>query len=176
MRRTRIVLVSLVLALTAAACGSDASPDGAVDAGGSTEPTTAEAGAFPVSIEHAFGTTEIDEAPERVVTWGWGSTEAALALEHDAADDQRARGVVAPAVHVEAVAHPQLGPTALVSHGSAPVPHAGLHGHEVVRGGDLGVGGLAVDDLHRPADGLDEGGVVGALGAGVVRRPQDGGC
>jgi iron complex transport system substrate-binding protein len=33
-----------------------------------------------VSIDHAFGTTEIPEEPERVVTWGWGSTDAAIAL------------------------------------------------------------------------------------------------
>ncbi|MET1042924.1 MAG: iron-siderophore ABC transporter substrate-binding protein [Microbacteriaceae bacterium] len=35
----------------------------------------------PVSIEHAFGETEISAAPERVVTLGWGSTDAALALD-----------------------------------------------------------------------------------------------
>jgi len=42
--------------------------------------TAASDGAFPVTIEHAFGETEIAAAPERVATWGWGSTEAALAL------------------------------------------------------------------------------------------------
>lgn len=41
---------------------------------------TATGDAFPVSVAHAFGETEIDAAPERVVTWGWGSTEAAIAL------------------------------------------------------------------------------------------------
>lgn len=35
---------------------------------------------FPVTIEHAFGETEIPAQPERVVTWGWGSADAALAL------------------------------------------------------------------------------------------------
>ncbi len=40
----------------------------------------AESGSFPVAIEHAFGETEIDAAPERVVTLGWGSTDAAVAL------------------------------------------------------------------------------------------------
>lgn len=37
-------------------------------------------GTFPVTIAHAFGETEIAAEPERVATWGWGSTEAALAL------------------------------------------------------------------------------------------------
>lgn len=36
--------------------------------------------AFPVSIEHAFGSTEIAEEPQRVVAWGWGSADAAIAL------------------------------------------------------------------------------------------------
>lgn len=36
--------------------------------------------AFPVTVEHAFGETVIPESPERVVTWGWGSADAAIAL------------------------------------------------------------------------------------------------
>ncbi len=39
-----------------------------------------EAGAFPVSIPHAFGETEIGAEPDRVVTLGWGSTDAAIAV------------------------------------------------------------------------------------------------
>jgi iron complex transport system substrate-binding protein len=80
MRRTRIVIAGLVLALTAAGCGSSDEPSSSGAEPGTTD-TTAEVGAFPVRIDHAYGTTEIDEAPERVVTWGWGSTEAALALD-----------------------------------------------------------------------------------------------
>lgn len=51
--------------------GTDASADGAAEG---------EAASFPVAIEHAFGTTEIPQEPARVVTWGWGSTEAAIAV------------------------------------------------------------------------------------------------
>lgn len=36
--------------------------------------------AFPVTVEHAFGETVIEDSPERVVTWGWGSADAAIAL------------------------------------------------------------------------------------------------
>ncbi len=77
-RRTRLTrlalpLGALLLALPLAACGSDDSEDDT--AGGS------EAAAFePVTVEHVFGETEITEQPERVVTWGWGSPDAALAL------------------------------------------------------------------------------------------------
>lgn len=35
---------------------------------------------LPVTIKHAFGETVIPGAPQRVVTWGWSSTEAAIAL------------------------------------------------------------------------------------------------
>lgn len=35
---------------------------------------------FPVTIKHAHGETIIAAAPQRVVTWGWSSTEAAIAL------------------------------------------------------------------------------------------------
>lgn len=56
----RIVLTIVALLLAAAA------------------PATAQS--FPVTIEHAFGETVIPAAPERIVTWGWSSTEAAIAL------------------------------------------------------------------------------------------------
>jgi len=35
---------------------------------------------FPVTIKHAHGETVIPAAPQRVVTWGWSSSEAAIAL------------------------------------------------------------------------------------------------
>jgi iron complex transport system substrate-binding protein len=52
-------------------------------AGTSETPATGEeaaSGAFPVTIEHAFGETVIDEEPTRVATWGWASADAAIAL------------------------------------------------------------------------------------------------
>jgi iron complex transport system substrate-binding protein len=45
-----------------------------------TETETPAGDTFPVTIEHAFGETTIDAAPERVVAWGWGSADAAIAL------------------------------------------------------------------------------------------------
>lgn len=35
---------------------------------------------FPVTIEHAYGTTTIEAEPERIVTWGWAAQDAAIAL------------------------------------------------------------------------------------------------
>jgi iron complex transport system substrate-binding protein len=78
-RGWRLLAILPVLALALAACGDD---DGA-DASGSADDTSPEAGeaAFPVTVEHAFGETVIDAAPTRVVTWGWGSADAAIALD-----------------------------------------------------------------------------------------------
>jgi iron complex transport system substrate-binding protein len=78
--RRRLLVVcaaGLVTAMALAACGGD---DG--DGGGqvSRNAASADAEAFPVTIEHKFGTTEIPEPPERVVTVGYGEDDFALAL------------------------------------------------------------------------------------------------
>ncbi|WP_439593180.1 ABC transporter substrate-binding protein [Microbacterium sp.] len=41
--------------------------------------TGASAG-FPVTFEHIYGETTIETKPERIATWGWGATDAVLAL------------------------------------------------------------------------------------------------
>ncbi|WP_136708664.1 iron-siderophore ABC transporter substrate-binding protein [Agromyces sp. H66] len=72
-RRTPAVIAAAAASVLAlAGCSAPASGDGGAAA--------ASDGAFPVTIAHAFGETEISAEPERVATWGWGSTEAALAL------------------------------------------------------------------------------------------------
>ena len=77
---------ALLLGACGAGGGSAAPSSGAARAGADSTTTAAPSsdattsGAYPVTIEHAFGETTIEEAPERVVTWGWGSTDAALAL------------------------------------------------------------------------------------------------
>ncbi|WP_182112832.1 MULTISPECIES: iron-siderophore ABC transporter substrate-binding protein [unclassified Actinotalea] len=74
-RRAAALLVAATTALTLAACGGTA--DDGDEAGAAT---SEESSAFPVTIEHALGTTTIEEEPERVVTLGWGSQDTALAL------------------------------------------------------------------------------------------------
>ncbi|CAM3145347.1 iron-siderophore ABC transporter substrate-binding protein [Tsukamurella hominis] len=69
--RTALALAAATALVTGtAACGSGSPTD---------EHAQHDAG-FPVSITSALGTTEIKARPERVVTLGWGSTEAAIAL------------------------------------------------------------------------------------------------
>lgn len=42
--------------------------------------TAAFAQAFPVTLDHAWGSTTIEAEPARIVTWGWGNEDAAIAL------------------------------------------------------------------------------------------------
>ncbi|NMR21002.1 iron-siderophore ABC transporter substrate-binding protein [Cellulomonas fimi] len=71
-------LVAVVATLGALAlAGCSGSPAG--DPPPST-PAAAQEGAFPVTIEHALGSATIEKQPERVVTWGWGAADAAIAL------------------------------------------------------------------------------------------------
>ena len=67
---SRLAAVLLVLAL--AACGDDDDS--------SSPSSTKTAGAFPVKVQHKYGTTEVKEAPKRVVTVGYTDQDAVLAL------------------------------------------------------------------------------------------------
>jgi len=73
LRRSLVVAAIAATALALTACATNPGDD--------TEAAdVAATGEFPVTLTHALGETEITEAPERVATWGWGSTEAAIAL------------------------------------------------------------------------------------------------
>lgn len=75
MRSRPLAAVAVVVSAAFALSACSSSPE-------SSEPqgSTAEAGEFPVVIEHALGTTTIDEAPERVATVAWANQEVPLAL------------------------------------------------------------------------------------------------
>jgi iron complex transport system substrate-binding protein len=68
----RLLPAVLALGLGLTACGSD--PVSEPDAGASAD------GAFPVTIENRFGTTEIPAEPQRVVTVGFNDQDFVLAL------------------------------------------------------------------------------------------------
>lgn len=77
LRRTRLLAATsaaALLVLTGCTTGSTAS-----DSKAQVE-TKADANAFPVTIEHAFGETTIEAEPERVATLGWSDQDHALAL------------------------------------------------------------------------------------------------
>ncbi|ADB30422.1 periplasmic binding protein [Kribbella flavida DSM 17836] len=73
--RPLALLVVPLLALTA--CGSGDEPDSAAQPGAAS---SAESGAFPVSIKNKYGTAELKAEPKRVVTVGLVEQDALLAL------------------------------------------------------------------------------------------------
>jgi iron complex transport system substrate-binding protein len=77
MLRPRFVAGLLVAAtaLTGCATGSADEKKDTPDA-----KSAVDAGAFPVTIEHAFGETTIEEEPKRVATLGWTDQDAVLSL------------------------------------------------------------------------------------------------
>jgi iron complex transport system substrate-binding protein len=90
MRRARLLTVATAatLALTLSACGSDDdseatgsdAPASSDSSGADSGDDDAEASAFPVTIEHAYGETTIEAKPERVATVAWANHEVPLAL------------------------------------------------------------------------------------------------
>lgn len=76
--RTAVAAALAAGALVGCSTGSTGSSDAATDAPSAT--TSTDAGAFPVTIEHAYGETVIDAEPTRVATLGWSDQDVALAL------------------------------------------------------------------------------------------------
>jgi iron complex transport system substrate-binding protein len=73
MRAKRLLGTATILAgLVAAGCGGNDDP--------ASQQTGSASGAFPVTIEHARGSTTIEGAPERIVVVGYTDHETLLAL------------------------------------------------------------------------------------------------
>lgn len=84
--KQRTLLILILATLLLAACGAPAAPaettnpSPAVANSPSPEATPSTATAFPVTIEHKFGSTEIARRPERVVALGYSDQDPMLAL------------------------------------------------------------------------------------------------
>jgi iron complex transport system substrate-binding protein len=74
LRAPRLFALAAAVSMTAAlgACSTAANEPGTG--------TSSSAGAEPITIEHAFGTTTLSEKPERVATVAWANQEVPLAL------------------------------------------------------------------------------------------------
>ena len=82
-RLTAAIIATAALALTGCSGGAaqsgDAATSGDTQSSGASSTTLAD-GTFPVTIEHAYGSTTIESQPERVATVAWGNHEVPLAL------------------------------------------------------------------------------------------------
>ncbi|RIQ11393.1 iron-siderophore ABC transporter substrate-binding protein [Jiangella rhizosphaerae] len=76
----RLALVLAVSLLLLAACGGDDDGSGGTATSEPDPSADAGAGEFPASVEHRYGTTELSEAPERIVTLGFSDQDAVLAF------------------------------------------------------------------------------------------------
>ena len=75
--------IAAAAAVVLAATGLSACSTGSTAAGGDSSASSAskaEAGAFPVTVEHAYGETTIEEEPTRVVALGWSDPDVVLSL------------------------------------------------------------------------------------------------
>lgn len=75
MRLTLVIAAAGAAALALAGCAGASGSAGPSDSAAAGEQT-----GFPVTIDSALGSTTIEAAPTRVATWGWGATDAVLAL------------------------------------------------------------------------------------------------
>ena len=79
--RRSVVLTALALpALTGLAACSGGSTTATSGSTASDGGSAADAGAFPVTVEHIYGTTEIPAAPTRIATVSWVNGDTVLAL------------------------------------------------------------------------------------------------
>ncbi|HST38682.1 MAG TPA: iron-siderophore ABC transporter substrate-binding protein [Conexibacter sp.] len=77
--RLACAAIALALALAFAACGSD-DDSSETSPAASTTTGTAAAEAFPVSVRHKFGVTEVPAEPKRIVSVGLTEHDTVLAL------------------------------------------------------------------------------------------------
>ncbi|WP_235839487.1 ABC transporter substrate-binding protein [Corynebacterium urinipleomorphum] len=81
MKRLTVLVSAFAAAAAFSACSAETQDPGS--ASSSSTSASQSSGDFqPVTIEHALGTAEIKEKPERIVTIGQGSAELAIAMGH----------------------------------------------------------------------------------------------
>ena len=69
-----------VLALALTACGGASAKDTTDTAGTTSAAAQGASDSFPVTVDHAFGSTTIEQAPTRVATVSWVNADVSIAL------------------------------------------------------------------------------------------------
>ncbi|MBG6184130.1 iron complex transport system substrate-binding protein [Arthrobacter sp. CAN_A214] len=77
LRMRGLFAAAAIAVLSLSACSTGPADGGSVATGGNDD---GAADAFPVTIEHAFGETTIEEKPERIATVSWVNADVSLAL------------------------------------------------------------------------------------------------
>ena len=77
-RHIGIIAAALVCVSGLAACSTGSNDETSKDEGATS--SKVEEGAYPVTIEHVFGETTLEEEPKRVATLGWSDQDHVLAL------------------------------------------------------------------------------------------------
>lgn len=77
--RLHPIAATAAIALAGALALSGCSGASRADAAGDSS-APGDSSSFPVTFEHIYGETTLETVPERVATWGWGATDAVLAL------------------------------------------------------------------------------------------------
>lgn len=72
MKRIYKISLAVVLSFLLAACSSNSVSN--------TQSSVSDTTGYPITIEHAFGKTVLDQKPERVATISWGNQDVPLAL------------------------------------------------------------------------------------------------
>lgn len=76
LRRTGAAAVALLALTGLAACSTDST----TPAASGTTSATGDPAAFPTTIDHAFGSTTIEDQPSRVAAISWANQDSAIAL------------------------------------------------------------------------------------------------
>jgi iron complex transport system substrate-binding protein len=71
MRRRRFIMSAVLSAVLLGACAAPAGP---------SAPATGQSGSFPITVEHAFGSTTVPAPPQRIVTAGFTEQDIVMAL------------------------------------------------------------------------------------------------
>jgi iron complex transport system substrate-binding protein len=77
---TSLAALLATASLALAGCSAANPDDDATPTGTATPGATGATDAFPITVTSALGDATITAEPERVVSWGWGSAEAAIAV------------------------------------------------------------------------------------------------